>query len=301
MVKKTSILEKLRSRLRSSVVHVDDSSRSGAMGRDGGGGSAPRVSMPDRAASQPATPEPAPRVDAVARPLAERASSRKLSHQEEATVAIKDGFQELASLLRGMQARVDDQGRRVADVTEGIVRLPELGEQQIALLRQVADRLERQDAAQHEIASRLGELPETLRGVREALDRAAATDARTAETLGEFRSHMSRIQDSMGQMVEHSRRSSEAAGKLATRPDEQARELVDEMAREQRAVQGEIVEQLQASTAGQVQTLRDAQADQANRLGKLVEDGTRTNRAILILLGLVFAALVVIAGVLASS
>ena len=149
MVKKTSILGKLKNRWKSP-----DPVRSGG-GRGVGPEPTPRI-----------TPEPA-----VAAPP-ERVPNRKMSAQEDAVVALGEGFRELSSMVRGVQTRMEDQGERSEAVTESVKQLPALGQAQLDLLRQMAAQMEQQNQASGKMMTALGTLPELLDGVRTALDRA---------------------------------------------------------------------------------------------------------------------------------
>ncbi len=277
MVKKSSFLEKLRNRLRSSDVRVETTPDFTDSARRNGG--------------EPLAPESAPRIDpvpAVREP--DSVSGRKLSRQEEATLAVQDGFRELNSLLRGMQSRVEDQGERFVRATDSLARLPELQTSQLDALRRIASHLEDQGRNQAVLVQTLGDLPNLLGNVREALDRAAATDERTAGTLDEFRAHMARIQGSMERMVDHSRQHVESARALSGGREAELAELKSTT---QAAVAG--VEK--AQKAG-LDALRNSHADQATRLARLVEEGARRHNATLILLGLVLLALVALGVVL---
>ena len=291
MVKKSSFLDKLKSRLRQSDVQLEpvDTADRGVVDRGG----VDRGGV-DRGGVGAAGGRGASRVDPVpvARPVdVEAVSSRKLSQREEATVAIQDGFRELTSLLRGMQHRVEDQGERFTRAADGIAQLPALQEAQLEMLRRIAERMQAQDQTHALMAQSLGGLPELMGQVREALDRAAATDERTAHTLGEFRSNMDRIQTSMSEMVDHSRRQAAASEGLVQGRSEEVRELTDSLSE----VQREAVDRLESTQRDGVRALREAHADQATRLGRMVEEGQKTNRAVLIMLGLTFLALVTIA------
>lgn len=295
MVKKSSFLEKLKSRLRHSdldidIAGVDAATRSGGTRVNGPEGVTGRVPSPERARIDP--------VPAVREP--EAVTGRKMSQREEATVAIQDGFRELTSLLRGMQNRVEDQGERFSQAADGLAKMPVLQEAQLELLRQLADRMERQNRTNEVVAQSLGDLPQVLGHVREALDRAAATDERTAHTLADFRANMDRIQGSMEQMVDHSRQHASAAGELVKGRTEEVRDLADSISSQQQALTREAVARLEATQRESVRSLRDAQADQSTRIGKMLEEGTKTGRAVLILLGLTFLGLVTIAFLLAS-
>jgi methyl-accepting chemotaxis protein len=275
VVKKSSFLDKLKSRLRHSDVQLEPAEPAERRG----------AAAPERGASRV---DPVP----VARPVdVEAVPSRKMSQREEATVAIQDGFRELTSLLRGMQNRVEDQGERFTRAADGIAQLPALQEAQLEMLRRIADRMQAQDQSHALMAQSLGGLPELMGQVREALDRAAATDDRTANTLGEFRSNMDRIQSSMAEMVDHSRRHATASEELVQGRGDEVRELTDSLSE----VQREAVDRLESTQRDGVRALRDAHADQAKRLGRMVEEGQKTNRAVLILLGLTFLALMTIA------
>jgi hypothetical protein len=272
MVKKSTFLEKLKSRLRASDV---------------------RVEAPDPAAKRGVAD-----LETVAprREVVDALSRRKLSGSEEATIALREGFAEIASLLRGVQARVDAQA-------DGATVLPALHQQQIDALQAIAARMERQNASSEALVERLSGLPSVLTEVREALDRAAATDERTAATVAEFQSNMDRIHDSMDRVVAESRRQAEAARDqadatraVATGERERMGEVVESITLEQRRT-AQWLEVAQRETA---KDLRDAQSDQAARLSRLVEDGTKTSRAILILLSLVFVALTSLVFILAS-
>ncbi len=279
MVKKSSFLEKLKSRLRASDL---------------------RVEAPDPAAARGAGP-----VDAVMprREVTEHLSRRKLNGQEEAALAIREGFAEIASLLRGVQSRVDAQGDRLGAAADGVSRLPALQQQQIEALRAVAERIERQNTASEALVERLGGLPDLLSDVRSALDRAATTDERTAATLTEFQGNMDRIHGAMDRMVAESRRQADASRDQAdaTRSvAEGEREKIGEVAQSLAVEQRRTSQWLEVAQRETSKELRDAQADQAVRLGKLVEAGTKTSRAILILLGLTLVALTALVFVIAS-
>jgi hypothetical protein len=276
-------------------------------------------------AAEPAAP-PKPEALPVLEPFRvsrepEAVAGRKMSQREEATVAIQDGFRELTNLLRGMQHRVEDQGERFAQAADGLSRMPAIQEAQLELLRQLADRMEVQDRTHALVAQSLGDLPQLMGSVREALDRAAATDDRTARTLGEFRSNMERIQGSMEQMVDHSRQQvdhsrqhaeharqqaehvrqqAEATAALVADRGSEVAELAETLVGGQKEATRDAVSRLEATQRDSVRSLRDAQADQALRLGKMLEDGTKTSRAVLVLLGLTFLALVTIAVLLAN-
>ncbi|MGA1523482.1 MAG: hypothetical protein ACO4CZ_05890 [Planctomycetota bacterium] len=277
MVKKSSFLDKLKSRLRQSDVQLEPAEPAELRGA--------AAAAADRGVSRV---DPVP----VARPVdVDAVPSRKMSQREEATVAIQDGFRELTSLLRGMQHRVEDQGERFTRAADGIAQLPALQEAQLEMLRRIAERMQGQDQTHALMAQSLGGLPELMGQVRDALDRASATDERTAETLGEFRSNMDRIQSSMAQMVDHSRRQAAASEGLVEGRTAEVRELTDSLSE----VQREAVDRLETTQRDGVRALREAHADQAQRLGRMVEEGQKTNRAVLILLGLTFLALVTIA------
>ncbi len=51
--------------------------------------------------------------------------------------------EDLASLLRGMQTRVDDQGEQIHTAVESLGQLPALNQTQIDVMRVMAERLEK--------------------------------------------------------------------------------------------------------------------------------------------------------------
>jgi methyl-accepting chemotaxis protein len=269
VVKKSSFLEKIRSRLRTGDLRVERPTDFTSAARGAGAeNAAPEAARLD---AVPATREP------------ELVSGRKLSRQEEATVAVQDGFRELTSLLRGMQSRVEEQGERFVRATDNLARMPELQVHQLDALRRIAQHIEVQGQSQALIAQSLGDLPQLLGTVREALDRAAAVDERTAGTLDEFRSHMARIQGSMERMVDHSRQHAESARNLAEGHGAEVAEL--------REVTSSAVESVKRSQSESISALRNAHADQATRISQLVEEGQRRQTAVIVLLGLVLVVL----------
>ncbi|MCA8940985.1 MAG: hypothetical protein KDB80_00375 [Planctomycetes bacterium] len=257
MVKKTSFLEKLKNRWRpASGIRLDDR---GVSSPTSGSESAPRN---------------------VAKPMPEPVSSRKLSTKQEAVVAINEGFKELASLLRGMQTRVDDQGEQIHAAVESLAQLPALSQAQIDLMRTMVERMDKQNSVTEELAAHLADMPELAEKLRASVDRAEATDQRTARTLDEFRNNMASIQSAMTEIVDHSGKHVEATASLAS---DQQQTLAD----------------LATTSEKSAQTLRQAQREQSERIGKLAEANRRTNKAVVWLLATITLALVVIAVMLA--
>ena len=293
MVKKSSLLEKLRSRWKpASGISVGRGSNGDTPVREG----VNRV----EAAALPAERVPEP------------VSGRKLSAKDDAVMAIGEGFKELASLMRGLQVRLEDQGGHVAGIDQHIVQLPALGQAQLDMLRAVAAQLEKQTTVSDAMLRTFGDLPRTLQGVQQALDRAAATDVRTAETLDEFRGTMDRISGAIGDMVDHSKIHAEAAWKLSRASTETAERVVEKVAQAQNEetaavrsllgdvgkTQREAITKLQTATEASLMSMRRSQEDQSAKLGKLVQESGKWNRAVVVLLVLSFTALASICFVL---
>jgi DNA-binding ferritin-like protein len=214
---------------------------------------------------------------------AEARSSRKMSDREEAMLALGTHFQELTALLRGSQARTDEQLQRLVDATSSLGNLPALSQQQLESLRTLSAHMERQNALGEQLASTMTKLPTLLENVESARQRAAATDQRTAETVREFQSTMDRIHQSMGQMVQHSEQQSKTAQQLAERRDQELKGLADGISRSQEST----VAQLRKATDDGLSTLRRAHEDQSNRLQRVVQESAGWNRAVLVGIGLV--------------
>lgn len=276
MVKKTSFLEKLKNRWRpASGMQVED---------------APRIT------------DPANRLQPIAQPDVEAVSSRKLNSKQEAVVAINEGFKELASLLRGMQSRVDGQGEQINSATDSLSQLPALQQSQIELMRVMAERLETQNSVTAELKDQLGDMPEMVGQLRESLDRAAATDERTAQTLGEFKANMAGIQDAMSRIVEHSGKQAEAATSLADGQREQQESQTDAvrgMVNEFEQAHQKTLGELRSSSEQSAKALRRAQSEQSDKISSMVEGSKRASKTVIALLGVGVGALVIIALLLA--
>ena len=264
MVKKTTFLEKLRNRWRSTSVGVESADSGTASG--------------DRIPSMP-----------VQNPVTS-VRGRKLSDREVGLVAVQEGFADLANLMRGLQTRMEVQGERMASVSENLGVLPTLGNAQLDTLREISERLKALD-----------QVPESLTEMRAALDRASAMDERTTATLDEFKSNMERIQGAMNQMVDRATTQARDTASLAKAQREHidgfTRTLEEQRAEQDTAVRT-MVNRVGDATADGMQSLREAQADQSTRLGKLIEDGTRTNRGILVLLVGTLIGLIVLTAIL---
>lgn len=337
MVKKSRFLDKIKDRMRTGGVRVESNpaaDRAAAPRTSGGspgGASASRTSNPGSTASGgasapksatagsksgpqsgpqsssqsaskgPGASEPTRPVDAVARRAAEAKVSRRLTPQEDASLAMRDGFQELGSLLRGMQSRIDNQGEQLAKTMENVNQLPAIGQQQLETLRRLADRFDRQSEQSAVLARSLGDLPQTLKAVQQSLDRAAATDERQAKSLDEFRSNMSRINDSMSKMVDHSKSESAAARAMVESERKALSQSIDSLSKQQKSATEDAATRLGAAHDSGVKALTKIQQQQAQRLEQLVESGSKTNRWVVTLLALVFVALVVVATLLATA
>jgi len=161
MVKQGSFFQRLKERFGSGSVKVESGS---AAPRPGNGASdKPGFGKP-----------PVARVEPIRSPLREVApegtsldarSSRKLSDREEAMLALGSHFQELTTLLRGSQARVDDQLGKLVAATGALTQLPTLGQQQLDTLRALSAQMERQNSLGEQMASTITRLPTLLENV----------------------------------------------------------------------------------------------------------------------------------------
>jgi hypothetical protein len=297
----------------------------------------------DRGAKAPAG-SPPEIAEVLAQPIAERASGRKLSVKEEALVTLDGGLKELASLMRGVQVRLDAEGAQVGELASDIKMLPALGQAQLDVLRAVATQIEQQGRVSERLLQTMADLPAAMTSLRTTLDRVVATDERTASTLGEFRGAMDSIHSAMREMVAQSQAQAQANEKLLTERDDRAERMVEslsQMARSEKdkverigrtleqtvanqrehadklarsmesaismAVQGatrdggelrDVVRGLQRSHDESTKALRAAQEDQATRLQRIVEDGQRISRGMLVMLVLIFVGLIAAAGLL---
>lgn len=289
MVKKSSFIDKLVNRFRSgSGVRVEAGQRRGegeTVEARATGAGAGDVDVEVDSGQVPA------------RPRAEARSGRKISSREDAMITMNESFGELASLLRGVQVRLEDQGGQMARVGEHTQNLPAAGEAQVKVLESLVVQVERQNQLQENMARAFTTLPGIMEGLKVALERAAATDKRTVETLVDFRSTMDRIQDGMGQMVESAKTQAESSRVLAKDQKASAEKLVDRL-NEERKLQGEMqkatVRELENTTQEGLRALRWAQEDQANRMVKLVGEAGRLNRVVVVLLIMSVAALAAI-------
>lgn len=214
---------------------------------------------------------------------AELRSSRKLSDREEAMMVLGSHFQELTVLLRGSQARVDDQLTKLVGAASALGALPALTQQQLDTLRALSVQMERQNSLGEQLTSTMTKLPNILQNVESALQRAAATDERTSATVREFQVTMDRIQSSMGQMVQHSETHVRTAQNLAERRDEELKGLANGIAETQERAVGE----LQRTTEDSLQALRRTHEDQSNRLQRVVQEHAGWNRAVLVGIGVI--------------
>ncbi|MBZ0153537.1 MAG: hypothetical protein K8J09_18585 [Planctomycetes bacterium] len=292
MVKEGSFFQRLMGRLGSGV-RVE----SAGTGRDGNGQNRPKGSPQPahQPAHQSAPKPPVQRVDPErAAPPPVRAvateatpidtkSARKLSEREEALMALGGHFQELTTLLRGSQTRVDDQLTKIVDATSALTALPLLGQQQLETLRALSTQMERQNALGEQMAATMTRLPSLLDNVESALQRAAATDERTAATVREFQSTMDRIHASMSQMVQHSDTQAQASKQLAERRDQDLLKITEGIETSQQRA----VEQLRRTTDEGLQSLRRTHEDQSNRLQRVVQEHAGWNRAVLVGIGVV--------------
>lgn len=282
MVKQGSFFQRLKERW-----------GSGSQVRVGARGSVPGKDVGGRSGTDK-TPVPVQRVESErslgsGRELAgefapaELRSSRKLSDREEAMLALGTHFQELSALLRGSQARVDDQLTKLVGAASALGALPALSQQQLDTLRALSVQMERQNSLGEQLTTTMTKLPNLLQNVENALQRAAATDERTSATVREFQVTMDRIHSSMGQMVQHSETHVRTAQNLAERRDEELKGLADGIAQTQERAVGE----LQRTTEDSLQALRRTHEDQSNRLQRVVQEHAGWNRAVLVGIGVV--------------
>lgn len=228
-----------------------------------------------------------------------RVAGRKLTAKEEARLALGEGFQELSGLVRGVQARVDNQDSRAARMAQEIQALPALGRSQLEMLQKMASHFERQTEVGAELLNKLGGLPEMLGGVQQALAKATATDERTADTLDQFRETMDRIGGSMEQMVETSKTHASAATDLVRGRQAEEERVVDVLQQGRDALlasQRDGVQRIETATATRLDSIRRQHEDQTQRLSKLVTDNGKWAQLLVVLLSLTFFA---IAGILA--
>ncbi|MFY9342897.1 MAG: hypothetical protein WAT39_10430 [Planctomycetota bacterium] len=271
MVKQGSFFQRLKERWSAGAVRVD--SRPGLSSDRSGEPAAPLQRIaPERALAREPEPE---RVDPR--------TTRKLSDREEAMLALGTHFQELTALLRGSQAKVDDQLSQIVGATGALSMLPAIGQQQLDTLRALSVQMERQNALGEQMTTTLTRLPSLLQNVESALARAAATDERTAATVREFQATMDRIHGAMGQMVQHGEQHVRVAQGLAERRDQELKNLASGIEQSQRRTVDELVRTTDESLA----TLRRSNEDQSNRLQRVVQEYAGWNRAVLVGIGLV--------------
>ena len=309
MVKQGSFFQRLKDRFGSgSGIRVDSKSPSssspsspppasrpplGAARPANGAGAAASSAAHGNAGTPPSKPVPIPRVEPERTPpvreLAsefapvDTRSTRKLSDREEAMLALGTHFQELTSLLRGSQARTDDQLTQIVAATGALSTLPALGQQQLETLRALSAQMERQNTLGEQMASTMTKLPNLMQSVESALARAAATDERTAATVREFQSTMDRIHVAMGQMVQHGEQHVKTAQQLATRRDDELKGLAAGIEEAQQKAVGELARTTEAS----LQSLRRTHEDQSNRLQRVVQEHAGWNRAVLVGIGVI--------------
>lgn len=273
MVKQGSFFQRLKERWTTSGVRVD---RTGAAARASERAAPVQRVEPERERTRNGR-ELASEVPIDAR------SSRKLTDREEAMLAFSTHFQELTTLLRGSQARVDDQLTKLVGATTALTQLPALSQQQLDALRTLSVQMERQNALGEQLAGTMTRLPSMLQNVENALARAAATDERTAATVREFQTTMDRIHSSMGQMVQHSEQHVRTAQNLAERRDQEFKSIADGI---QESQQRAVSELARAADEG-AQALRQSHEDQSNRLQRVVQEHAGWTRAVLVGIGVI--------------
>jgi hypothetical protein len=271
MVKQGSFLTRLRERMRGPV-------RIDAAGD--GATDAPQMVAAERVAA-----------DGFDGPVEQR-STRKLTEREEALLAVGGHFQELTAMLRGSQARVDDQLARLVASTSALPQLPTLSQQHLEALRTLAAQMERQNVLGEQLAHAMARLPGMLESVEHALARAAAADERTSAVVRDFQGTLDRVQDAMGRMVAHGEQHVLAAQGLVARRDQEFMDLTEGI----QVTQLRAADELHRAAADGMQSLRQSHEDQSNRLQRIVQESAAGNRAVLF--GLAMLAILTI-GVLA--
>jgi hypothetical protein len=271
MVKQGSFLTRLRERMRGPV-------RIDAAGD--GATDAPQMVAAERVAA-----------DGFDGPVEQR-STRKLTEREEALLAVGGHFQELTAMLRGSQARVDDQLARLVASTSALPQLPTLSQQHLEALRTLAAQMERQNVLGEQLAHAMARLPGMLESVEHALARAAAADERTSAVVRDFQGTLDRVQDAMGRMVAHGEQHVLAAQGLVARRDQEFKDLTEGI----QVTQLRAADELHRAAADGMQSLRQSHEDQSNRLQRIVQESAAGNRAVLF--GLAMLAILTI-GVLA--
>jgi hypothetical protein len=271
MVKQGSFLTRLRERMRGPV-------RIDAAGD--GATDAPQMVAAERVAA-----------DGFDGPVEQR-STRKLTEREEALLAVGGHFQELTAMLRGSQARVDDQLARLVASTSALPQLPTLSQQHLEALRTLAAQMERQNVLGEQLAHAMARLPGMLESVEHALARAAAADERTSAVVRDFQGTLDRVQDAMGRMVAHGEQHVLAAQGLVARRDQEFKDLTEGI----QVTQLRAADELHRAAAEGMQSLRQSHEDQSNRLQRIVQEAAAGNRAVLF--GLAMLAILTI-GVLA--
>jgi hypothetical protein len=271
MVKQGSFLTRLRERMRGPV-------RIDAAGD--GATDAPQMVAAERVAA-----------DGFDGPVEQR-STRKLTEREEALLAVGGHFQELTAMLRGSQARIDDQLARLVASTSALPQLPTLSQQHLEALRTLAAQMERQNVLGEQLAHAMARLPGMLESVEHALARAAAADERTSAVVRDFQGTLDRVQDAMGRMVAHGEQHVLAAQGLVARRDQEFKDLTEGI----QVTQLRAADELHRAAADGMQSLRQSHEDQSNRLQRIVQESAAGNRAVLF--GLAMLAILTI-GVLA--
>ena len=271
MVKQGSFLQRLRERMRGPV-------RIDATGD--GAADAPQMVAAERVAA-----------DGFDGPVEQR-STRKLTEREEALLAVGGHFQELTAMLRGSQARVDDQLARLVASTSALPQLPTLSQQHLEALRTLAAQMERQNVLGEQLAHAMARLPGMLESVEHALARAAAADERTSAVVRDFQGTLDRVQDAMGRMVAHGEQHVLAAQGLVARRDQEFKDLTEGI----QVTQLRTADELHRAAAEGMNSLRQSHEDQSNRLQRIVQESAAGNRAVLF--GLAMLAILTI-GVLA--
>lgn len=262
MVKKSSIFTRIADRFRTGGVTVDGEH---AVDADPANATVERI--------EGEVDVPSSRV--------ETKPARKLSDREEALVALGAHFQELTALLRSSGARTDERLVQLVERTAHLEPLPGMTQQQVEALRGLSLQMERQNMLGEQIARSLQALPDMLSSVQQALRRAAQTNEQTSATMIEFQGAMDRVQSSVARMAESSEQQAKASQSLAEQRAESMRAISEEM----EAAHEQSVRILRTAAEDNLDSLRQSNEDQSNRLVRLVQEHATWNHAMLFVLG----------------
>jgi hypothetical protein len=239
------------------------------------GGAAPAVDPVNRFQPRP-----------VEKPAAEAVESRRVEEpvrpapvqvpvkKQHAINAVTNGLNDLGSLLRGIQGRMENQIERTGELVQRFEGLPAAVRAQIEFLGTISRQLEESRQNSATLVEKFGEMPDLLRGIHAVLEKQAATEARTEGTLVEFRQTMDRIH-----------------GAIATLSTEHANQIKDTWSSFERT-QVQSVRVFEQTQKDAVQVFKQAQERQNQQLTHVIDHTFKMNRGILLFMVLMFAAVV---------